>query len=153
MKSKLIVSLFAITMLSGFIASCGEALDPNANWDIDVSSTKGDITLNTYFPAFGQDSNKVQNGFIAKELEKETGYKVTYNQTSESSADTQVQAILTGKEPVDLLKISPTLFNNYVTQGYFTDLTEGIDKYGENIKTVAEITDAEWEACTYNGKI
>lgn len=154
MKKRFFFALFAITMLTGGgLLSCGEAIDPTGDWTIDVDATKGDITLNTYFPAFGQSNDKVQNGFIANELEEMTGYKVTYNQTSESNADTQVQAILTGKEAVDVLKISPTLFNNYVTQGYFTDLTEGIEKYGDNINTVAEISEEEWEACTYNGKV
>ncbi len=105
MKKRFFFALFAITMLTGGgLLSCGEAIDPTGDWTIDVDATKGDITLNTYFPAFGQSNDKVQNGFIANELEEMTGYKVTYNQTSESNADTQVQAILTGKEAVDVLK-------------------------------------------------
>ncbi len=150
---KFLGSLSSVILLSGLLTSCGGAIDPNPDWTIDVSSTKSKIILNTYFPAFGQTNDKVKNGYIATHLKDITGYDVIYNQTSESNADTQVQAMLTGKEAVDVLKISPTLFNNYVTDGYFTDLTEGIEKYAPNLNTLCEITDEQWEAVTYNDKI
>lgn len=139
--------------LISIITSCGSAIDPTADWTIDVNKNKSNITLNTYFPNSTKSNDFFQNSYIPKQLEKITGYKVKYNQTSEGAADTQVQAMLTGKEKIDMLKISPTLFNNYVTQGYFTDLTDGIDKYCPNLKTCAKITQEQWDAVTYNGKI
>lgn len=150
MKKKvgLLLSLLTICSLA---TSCGETIDPNADWTIDVNANKSNITLKTYFPASGKNNSFFQNSYIPTKLKEITGYDVIYNQTSESSADTQVQALLTGKEKIDMLKISPTLFNNYVTQGYFTDLTEGIKKYCPNVLEC--VSEEQWEAVTYNGKI
>ena len=152
-KKKLFLSFAVFLSLSGLLFSCGPALDPNPDWGIDVSNTKDGITLNTYFPAFGQSNSKVQSGYIATQIKEKTGYEVNFNQLSEGSADTQVQAMLTGKEAVDVLKLTPTLFNNYVTDGYFTDLTDGLEKYAPNVLDLCDITEEQWEACTYNGRI
>ncbi len=142
-----------VGLTSIVLTSCGGGIDPNPDWNIDVAANRENITLNTYFPASGKDNDFWQNSFIPQKLEEITGYKVNYNQTSEGSADTQVQAMLTGKENIDMLKIGPTLFNNYVTSGYFTDLTEGIQKYAPNLLTLSEITEEQWGAVTYEGKI
>lgn len=153
MKKRLIRFLtFSSTILIS-VASCGQTIDPNADWTIDISTTKQDVKLNTYFPASGKSNDFFQNSFIPQNLKTLTGYDVVYNQTSESSADTQVQAMLTGKENIDMLKIGPTLFNNYVTSGYFTDLTDGITKYAPNLDSLSNITKEQRETCTYDGKI
>ena len=153
MKRSLLCFLTLSSAVIISISSCGSTIDPNADWTIDVDSTKSDVTLNTYFPASGKSNDFFQNSFIPTKLKTLTGYNVKYNQTSESSADSQVQALLTGKDNVDMLKIGSTLFNNYVTSGYFTDLTEGIEKYAPNLESLSNITKEQWEACTYDGKI
>lgn len=152
---KIILSLSVLSSVFFLsLVSCGgEALDPTPDWTIDVNATKSEITLNTLFPASGRDNSFFQNGYLPQAFEIATGYKVNYNQTTESGADVEVNAKLNTKEEIDMLKISETLFNNYVTSGYFTDLTEGLEKYAPNLFTLSEITEEQWEACTYDGKI
>lgn len=145
--------IIGLGVLGISLASCSGAIDPNANWNIDVNATKSEITLNTLFPNSGKSNEYFSKGYIPDAFEEVTGYKVIYNQTSNGGADTEVQAKLTGKEQIDMLKISETLFNNYVTDGYFADLTDGIEKYAPNLKSLSLITDEQWEACTYNGRI
>jgi len=137
----MVVPLFAIS-------SCGNTIDPNPDINVDLNN-KPD--LYTYFPASGKSNDFFNDSFITQQLETLTGYKVTYNQTTETGADTEIGNMLTGKDKVHMMKIAPTLFNNYVTQGYFTDLTDIIDKYGPNLKN--HISPAQWESATYNGKI
>lgn len=130
------------------LSSCGNSIDPTPDLNVDLND-KPD--LYTYFPASGKSNDFFNNSFITGELEEFTGYSVTYNQTTDTGADTEIGNMLTGKDSVHMMKIAPTLFNNYVTQGYFTDLTEVIEKFGPNIKE--HITDEQWEAATYDGKI
>lgn len=153
MQNKRFLSTIGLLLTVFSVSSCSGGIDPNPDWTIDVEATKKDVQLLTYFPNSGKSGDFFQNSYIPQKLEEITGYKVTFNQTSEGGADTQVQTILTGKEPVDMLKISPTLFNNYVTQGYFTDLTDGLEKYAPNVMSLSKITEQQWEACSYNGKI
>ena len=141
MQNKRFLSTIGLLLTVFSVSSCSGGIDPNPDWTIDVEATKKDVQLLTYFPNSGKSGDFFQNSYIPQKLEEITGYKVTFNQTSEGGADTQVQTILTGKEPVDMLKISPTLFNNYVTQGYFTDLTDGLEKYAPNIMSLSKITD------------
>jgi len=139
----------AILILPVFsIASCGNTIDPTPDIDVDLT-VKPD--LYTYFPASGQSNDFFNDSFITQQLEELTGYSVTYNQTTDTGADTEIGNMLTGKDIVHMMKVAPTLFNNYVTQGYFTDLTDVVEKYGPNLKS--HISDAQWEAATYDGKI
>lgn len=153
MKKGMLFETVGLSILAMSLASCGGGIDPTPDWTIDVNANKSDITLNTYFPASSKSNEYFQNSYIPQQLEKITGYKVNYNQTSEGGADTQVQALLTGKDNVDMLKIGGTLFNNYVTSGYFTDLTDGIKKYAPNLESLSKITKEQWDACSYDGKI
>lgn len=143
---------------SGSRPSSGEI--PGINVDPDDHNEKG-IELCCYFPNFGASNDKVQNGVLANLIRETTTYKVQFNQLSESAADTEINNLLSMKEPVDMLKCAPTVFNNYVTGGYFTDLTPFLsqERYGgrivdsEGTKFKDLFTDEQWEACTYNGKI
>jgi len=153
MKKYLSIAVFCVL---GFISlnSCGTGgVDPTPDWTVDVNANKENITLNTLFPASGRNNSFFADSYLPRAFEKATGYKVIYNQTTESGADVEVNAKLNTKEEIDMLKISETLFNNYVINGYFTDLTDGLKKYAPNLFTLSEITDEQWEACTYNGKI
>lgn len=140
--------LVGLTTFTSLLASCGGSIDPNASLSVDLSKK---IDLVTYFPASGKSNDFFNNSYIPQKLKEITGYKVTYNQTTDLGADTQIGNMLIGKDPINMMKIAPTLFNNYVTQGYFTDLTEIINIYGKDLKS--NITEEQWEAATYNGKI
>lgn len=151
-KSKYLI----VGMMASMIASCG-TVNPNADLNIDVEN-HSEITLKTVFPNFGVTNDKVRNGWLGKAIEEYTTYNVDYNQFSEA-ADTEANKYLVTKEPIDMMKVTPTIFNNYVTYGYFTDLTDVIEKYGNRVvdskgtKWKDLYTAEQWEACSYNGRI
>lgn len=158
MKNSL--KVLAILSCTAAISACfgGTALDPKPDLNVDVSQ-HSDIKINAYFPAFGCDAKKVSDGFLANQIREMTTYQVDFHQLSESGGDTEVNKLLSTKEPVDMLKCAPTLFNSYVTDGYFTDLTDVIEKYGDTpvdskgTKFKDIFTEEQWKACSYNGKI
>ena len=134
-----------------------QSIDPTADLNVDVEN-HADIVLKTYFPNFGAPNKKVKEGWLGKAIEAYTTYNVEYNQFSDA-ADTEANGLLNNKEPIDMMKVTGTIFNNYVTSGYFTDLTDVIEKYGTRVvKSDGTMfkdlyTKEQWEACSYNGKI
>ena len=153
LKIPFLTTLVALmTSLSG----CGAvSIDPDLTIDV---SNHDDITLKTYFPNFGCANQKIKRGWLGQEIIRQTGYNVEFNQFS-ASMDTEVNKFLNTREPIDMLKVGGTIFNNYVTLGYFTDLTDVIEKYanvvvkpdGTTFKNL--FTQKQWEACSYNGRI
>lgn len=145
-----------VGVMASMLASCG-TVNPDADLSVDVEN-HSDITLKTMFPNFGCTNEKVREGWLGKAIERYTTYNVDYNQFSEA-ADTEANKYLNTKEPIDMMKITPTIFNNYVTYGYFTDLTDVIEKYGNRVidskgtKWKDLYTKEQWEACSYNGRI
>lgn len=152
-KIPFLTSLMTI-MLS--LTGCG-AIDITPDLNVDVSNHDG-ITLKAYFPNFGCSNQKVERGWLAKEIVKQTGYDVSFKQFS-TSMDTEVNKFLNTREPIDMMKVGGTMFNNYVTLGYYTDLTDVIEKYanvvvkpdGTTFKNL--FTKEQWDACSYNGRI
>lgn len=148
------ITSFMVFMLS--LTGCG-AIDITPDLNVDVSN-HDDITLKAYFPNFGVSNQKVEKGWLAKEIIRQTGYNVEFKQFS-PSMDTEVNMFLNTREPIDMMKVGGTMFNNYVTLGYYTDLTDVIEKYanivvkpdGTTFKNL--FTEEQWEACTYNDRI
>lgn len=148
------ITTFMIFMLS--LTGCG-GIDITPDLNVDVSN-HDDITLKAYFPNFGCSNQKVERGWLAKEIIRQTGYNVNFKQFS-PSMDTEVNKFLNTQEPIDMMKVGGTMFNNYVTLGYYTDLTDVIEKYanivvkpdGTTFKNL--FTEEQWEACSYNGRI
>ena len=146
----------SMVALLSVMSSCS-TVDIKPDLNVDVNN-HADIVLNTYFPNFGCQNQKIKKGWLAKEIIRQTGYNVEFNQFS-SSMDTEVNKFLNTREPIDMMKVGGTIFNNYVTLGYFTDLTDVIEKYanvvvksdGTTFKNL--FTKEQWEACSYNGRI
>lgn len=147
-----LLSLISILALTG----C-KSIDPKPDLNVDVEN-HSDILLRTYFPNFGASNRKVKEGWLGKAIEKYTTYNVEYNQFSDA-ADTEANGLLNTKEPIDMMKVTSTIFNNYVTSGYFTDLTDVIEKYGNRVVSADGttfknlFTKEQWDACSYNGRI
>ena len=157
MKSKFKVPFItSLVALMSMVTGCGLA-DNKPDLNVDVSS-HDDITLKTYFPNFGVQNKKIRDGWLANAIREQTGYKVDFNQFS-TSMDTEVNKFLNTREPIDMMKVGGTIFNNYVTNGYFTDLTDVIEKYGDVVvksdgTTFKNLfTEEQWAACSYNGRI
>lgn len=147
---------FSLLLVTAMLGSCGK-IDPGADLNVDVSD-HSDIVLETYFPAFGFPNQKIKQGWLGQALIQETTYQANYNQFS-SAADTEANNLLNTKEPIDMMKVTSTIFNNYVTHGYFTDLTDVIEKYGNVVvspdgTTMKNLfTKEQWDACSYKGRI
>lgn len=152
---KLITLLPTVTVLA--LAGCGKAIDPKPDLNVDVEN-HSDITLKTYFPNFGVSNKKVKEGWLGRAIEQYTTYNIEYNQFSDAM-DTEANGFLNTKEPIDMMKVTSTVFNNYVTSGYYTDLTDVIAKYGNRVvksdgTTFKNLfTQEQWDACSYNGRI
>lgn len=154
-KFKIPLTSLAVVLMTA-LTSCG-TIDISPDLTVDVSD-HDHITLKTYFPNFGCPNQKIKKGWLANEIIKQTGYNVEFNQFS-PSMDTEVNKFLNTQEPIDMLKVGSTIFNNYVTLDYFTDLTDVIEKYanipvkpdGTTFKNL--FTKAQWDACSYNGRI
>lgn len=146
----------SLLLVTAILGSCG-SVNPEADLTIDVTD-HSDIVLKTYFPNFGVPNAKIKEGWLGQALNAHTTYNVEYNQFS-NAADTEANNLLNTKEPIDMLKATSTIFNNYVTHGYFTDLTDAIEKYMDVVvhpdgRTFKELyTEEQWEACSYNGRI
>lgn len=153
-KVPFITSMVAMMAL---ISGCGGMADNSPDLNVDVTNREG-ITLEAYFPNFGCSNTKIRKGWLSKEIVRQTGYNVNFNQFS-GSMDVEVNKFLNTREPIDMMKVGGTMFNNYVTRGYFTDLTDVIEKYanvvvkpdGTTFKNL--FTEEQWEACSYNGRI
>lgn len=155
MKAKRIFPLLSLAAVLSF-TGC-RAIDPNADLNVDVEDHAG-IVLKTYFPNFGASNKKVREGWLGKAIEEYTTYNVDYNQFSDAM-DTEANGLLNTKEPIDMMKVTATVFNNYVTSGYFTDLTDVIEKYGNRVVKADGttfknmFTKEQWDSCSYNGRI
>ena len=153
MKRKLLPIFASLSIVA---TSCG-AINPNADLNIDVEK-HDDIVVRAFFPNFGTSNAKVREGWLGRAIEKYTTYNVDYNQFA-AFADTEVNNFLVTKEKIDMMKITGTVFNNYVTSGYFTDLTDVIEKYGNRVVDASGrkwkdlYTKEQWEAVSYNGRI
>lgn len=155
MKNKLI---FPLLSLVGILSLTGcHSIDPTPDLNVDVEDHSS-ITLKTYFPEFGASNKKIREGWLGRAIESYTTYNVEYNQFS-SAMDTEVNGLLNTKQPIDMMKVTGTVFNNYVVSGFFTDLTDVIEKYGNRVvkkdgTTFKNLfTKEQWDACSYNGRI
>ena len=91
----------------------------------------------------GQNANTIDwnDTLQLAEFEKRLGIKIVSQQFESDAWKTQFTLMLASEELPDLV-VNPALSlaeaNDYGMQGYFLDLTEYIDQYGENIKEYEE---------------
>ena len=107
-KFKIPLTSLAVVLMTA-LTSCG-TIDISPDLTVDVSD-HDHITLKTYFPNFGCPNQKIKKGWLANEIIRQTGYNVEFNQFS-PSMDTEVNKFLNTQEPIDMLKVGSTIFNN-----------------------------------------
>lgn len=87
---------------------------------------------------------------VAKFLEKETGVKVLYDILPLEYSEDKLELILSNKEEIDIMKLPAELYHRYAQKGYFAELDELLERYGER---VLEVNDqASWETAQIDGK-
>ena len=146
---KFISIAVAATMLAGSIAAfagCGEIKLPEVNWDVDLTKP---IELRGLFPnagmkAFGKDDT-------AKIIERETGYKVKYEELASQGMESTVGNYLGTREKFNFMKLNDGCYTPYLEKGYFLDLTDLLEKTpeGQVLYQLIDLMDYGWEAVTY----
>ena len=138
MKMKKVISLLlALVMSVGMLAGCG-----------GNAGIPKDATLKIGIPQSSNISSYEDNGFT-KYLEEKTGVKIEFVYFASAAEEYKKQLALTcgaQEELPDILlgfDIGHYMINQYGEDGYFVDLTEYIDKYGENYKKAMETLDDE----------
>lgn len=122
----------------------------NENW-LDVDVTQNKPTLSGLYPTSGMRDSEFQDSPTTRAFEEMTGYKVNYYQISGSNEEAEVGNALLEDNTYSFIKCARGAFDQYVVQDAFLDLTELLNRYGQNL--LETISDDLWEACTYNGKI
>jgi putative aldouronate transport system substrate-binding protein len=144
------LSLISMTTILGLtFTSCkGGKINTSVDYDVDLNNK---IDLVALFPNSGMNDNEFNNGYSAQLINQLTGYKTTYRQLSDSSADNEVTNYLSSQEPINVMKLAEGQYEAHVTKGAFLDLTDLLKKYGQDI--LATIPKESWDTVTLDGKI
>lgn len=149
---KLIAILLTVCLtasLCTFLFGCGgmgQEYTYEINWDVDLSKPidiKG-LYPETSLPSFGKDDT-------AQIIEDTTGYKVEYTEVKGSTADNEINSILSTQTEYHMLKLSEAQYHPYLEQGTFLDLTELLEKTesGRKLYDLIDLMDYGWDAVTY----
>ena len=147
---KKIVSIaVAATMLMGIasaFAGCGGTDAAEIDWDVDLSTP---IELKGLFPASGMNSFGKDD--TAEIIERETGYKVKYDELANSGAETAVGDALIAGDKYNFMKLNDACYTPYLEDGTFLDLTELLEKTpeGQVLYQLIDLMDYGWDAATY----
>ena len=146
---KFISIAVAATMVAGIasaFAGCGELRLPEVNMDVDLSTP---INLKGLFPnsgmkAFGRDDT-------AQIIERETGYKVQYDELDSSGVETAVGKFLSSRKDYNFMKLNDACYTPYLEDGIFLDLTNLLENTpeGKVLYQLIDLMDYGWEAVTY----
>lgn len=143
---KCVCLLFALALVFSTVG-CGGT---NEDW-LNVDITQNKPTLSGLYPASGMRDSEFQDSPTSRAFEEMTGYTVNYYQISGSNEEAEVGNALLEDNTYSFIKCGRGAYDQYVVQEAFLDLTELLEKYGQNLLEV--IPDDLWEACKYNGKI
>lgn len=88
---------------------------------------------------------------VARFLEQETGVKLIYEALPLEYSEEKLDLILVNKEEIDIMKLPADLYHRYAGKGYFAELDELLNHYGQRILTVND--EASWESAKINNKI
>ena len=121
-----------------------------ANLNVDLNN-KPELT--TIFPASGLTDVEFANGWITKYFEKESGYKVKYEQFT-SDETSAVTDIYMNQKPYHMMKLQSATYFPLLEEKdeNFTDLTDVLEIYGKDL--LETIPEAAWDSVRdENGRI
>ncbi len=144
---KLFSVLLSAVLIAGALSGCEGTTQSGGSTAADVNlETKP--TLRVLMPYVNFDAN---NDYTAKYLEQATGYKVNYELLPNEDALVKLNAIISSRDPFDIMVFFRNDFNNTVSHGAYYELNALLDKYGENVKKKTE--PGLWTNVTIDGKI
>lgn len=142
---RVISLLLALVMSVGMLVGCGGKDE----------FPDGDVVLKVGIPQSSTVSNYDNNGFT-KYLKEASGVGIKFVFFSSNSGEYQKQLALMCSAQQELpdvmlgFNLGHYVVNQYGEDGYFLDLTEYIDKYGENYKVAIEkLNEEEPEVAKY----
>lgn len=133
---KVISLLLALVMSVGMLVGCGG------------KGGSGDKKLSIGIPQVSTVSNYEENGFT-KYLEEKSGVELEFVYFSNKAAEYKQQLALTCSAQQELpdvllgLVLDHYTMNQYGEDGYFVDMTDYIEKYGENFAKALTTLDGE----------
>ncbi len=151
---KKVIAIVLVVVLIGTITTilltCGKCggkeYTYEIDWDVDLSKP---IDLKGLYPetslsSFGSDDT-------AQIIQDTTGYKVEYTEVKGSTADNEINSILSTQEEYHFLKLTEAQYHPYLSQGTFLDLTELLEKTesGRKLYDLINLMDYGWDAVTY----
>lgn len=141
-KAKLIASVALATLVGATVglAGCGEGADDKGN----------KLNIMTIASGVGDDQ---LNGDLARVLNDQTGYEVTWSQLNSDAQAAQAQftsIFTTSTSSIDAVKISRSQMYTYLNSGALQDLTEYVN---QSTYLKDQISDLGWSLATKDGKI
>ena len=124
--------------------------EPNLNPGIDFNNKP---ELRMLFPNSGLSNSEFDNCWATDYFEKQTGYKVKYEQ-SLSDQISDVSDILMNTRDYHMLKLESGVYNGFAShlETNFADLTDVLEKYGQDL--LNKIPEEAWDAVRdENGRI
>lgn len=145
MKKKFRIIALSLTaiMLTALMSACGGKEDiPTITWYMPKSIDN-------------MSSQSMVEDELNKIFEKEVGARLKLNLIDEASYAEKMNVVINSGEEFDIMfsggYMPSTSFETNAPKGTFMDLTELLDKYGQDIKK--KVDPRAWETITYDGKI
>lgn len=158
-RMKLVAVMLSIAMTMGVLSGCGARKEESKPSDAkSAASQKSEETkaseekteekeqlpdvdpLESERPTLkilGQYTTADLNNDVAgKHVEEISGYHVEYDVLPQENADQQLLLSVSGECDYDILKLTAFQFSKLIDQGALADITDYIEVYGDNLKTV-----------------
>lgn len=140
---KIISAGMAALMVTGALSAC---------------APKDDIPTITWYmpkPIDNMSSQQMVEDEVNKIFEKEVGARLKLVLIDEASYAEKMNVVINSGEEFDIMFSAPwntsTSYGTNAPKGNFMDLTELVDKYGQDIKAKAD--PRAWDYVTYDGKV
>ena len=140
---KIISAGMAALMVTGALSAC---------------APKDDIPTITWYmpkPIDNMSSQQMVEDEVNKIFEKEVGARLKLVLIDEASYAEKMNVVINSGEEFDIMFSAPwntsTSYDTNAPKGNFMDLTELVDKYGQDIKAKAD--PRAWDYVTYDGKV
>ncbi len=159
MKKRIIATMLAAVLTMGMLAGCGNfngdaAGEGGQNQgaegaaEIDFDEEPYEATVMYYAANDPRDLESVENAFNELTL-KELNMKVHLMPITFGTYGQQIQLLLSGDEPLDIVPFGSGDFGNFIQAGYIEDLNQYLDAYGQDIKEI--VGEEDIRCCELDG--